>query len=177
MKRVFLAVSLLLGFALSAHAITKEEAQKKVDDAKVKACEGTLKYLTAQKTCADEAAEATKVGCTVETTKDVQALNVKCSEKIKAGGAATAAAAKASSSDAKTETKAADGKSSLGKNECRALGEDGTELAKATGEYKACSDEVKAAVKTAKCTGDTKSVKIKFERGTTAPISLTVYCK
>lgn len=157
-----LLIALVLAFtATAAHADEAEEkrkkAQEELDAAKVKACEGTRKYLNAQKACAEDAAAANKITCSATTNKDMQALMAKCTERLQ--GKAPKAADPA-------------------KEACKALGEDGSVMFEASDpSLVACKDKLKAEISKAQCKEGVKKVKYLFQRGAFKPSPSTVFCK
>ncbi len=90
MKRLIVIATLLLigGTALADDTKAKQDAQAKVDAAKVDVCEKGKKFLADQKAkgrCAAEADEAAKVTCTAATSKQVNDLMTKCTSAKPAG--------------------------------------------------------------------------------------------
>lgn len=100
MKR-FTAVAVSLCAAVAFAADSKEDAQKKVDEAMAKSCELSKKNVMDHKdVCAEAATALEPIDCANKDQRksvDFLKLNVECAKKMKAGGAA------------KTEDKPADG--------------------------------------------------------------------
>lgn len=176
MSKALVSVLLIL-VAGGAFAASKDEAQQKVDAVKIDTCNKLKTFLATQK-CA-EAAEAASVTCTAETYKVMNDINARCM----ASGPAKKASATATPTGAKpaaTATAGSTGKAAavaLPKDACRATDETGAVLAEATAdEFKVCSEQIKAAVKKAKCDGTAKRVKYTFQRGALSPYTASVDC-
>ena len=168
-------------------AAKKAEAQQKIDEAKAKGCTGVQKYLQAQaKACPDEAAAAKPIVCSAAEYAKMQALNVSCSEKLKAKGAAAAAGAgktAGSPTMAKTTpatTPAADAPpvAAGDKNSCKALDmADGSVIAQeTTAKPGDCMKKLKETVTRLKCPA-AKKFKYNFVRGGGKPMFQLVLCK
>jgi hypothetical protein len=142
----------------------RQEAQKKVDQAKTEACEKTKTWLVKQtKHCADEAAAAGKVTCSAAEMKTMQELLNTCTAKM----------GKAGKSDKPPPAADPD------KEKCKALAEDGTTLLFEASDPKssACSKKLKEEVIKSKCTEGVKKVKIHIVRGGNGkPLASTVFC-
>ncbi len=178
---------LVLGVSVAqADDAKKAEAQQKIDEAKAKGCTGVQKYLQAQaKACPDEAAAAKPIVCSAAEYAKMQALNVSCSEKLKAKGAAAAAGAKTAGSPtmAKTTpatTPAADAPpvAAGDRNSCKALDmADGSVIAsETTAKPGDCMKKLKETVTRLKCPA-AKKFKYNFVRGGGKPMFQLVICK
>jgi hypothetical protein len=163
-------------------AAKQAEAQKKIDEAKAKGCAGVQKYLAAQaKACPDEAAEAKPIVCSAAEYARMQALNVRCADKLKAGvgkktgGPATTTPATPATTPA---TPANDAPAAGDKNSCKALDPaDGSVIAQDTGTKPGeCMKKLKEAVTRLKCPA-AKKFKYSFVRGTGKPLFQLVICK
>jgi hypothetical protein len=81
MGHIKVAVLLTLGLAGGAFADNKSNTQKKVDAAKIEACENVKKTLSAEDAkgrCRDEHVAAKKLTCSASTFKEVNDLNARC---------------------------------------------------------------------------------------------------
>jgi hypothetical protein len=163
-----LAVIALLALPASADEAAdkkKADAQKQIDEGKVKGCNALRDILMKNKQCPEEAAEVEKITCSKDAYEPVAKLQLACAERIK-----RAAEAKAD--------KAARPAAGSKKFSCKALDDAGAVIAEAsTAKLSDCRKEIKAAVEKAKCDGKTKKVKYKFQRDATKPTSSTVFCK
>jgi hypothetical protein len=171
---LFIATVLAGGAARADEAAAKrDQANKDIADTKVaKLCPGLKKYLDAQKkACPDEAAEAAKVTCSAVSDYDkVQALNVKCSEKLKADAGKKIEQAKAG--------KATDPAAEALKSSCKATDESGAILAEASDKsYMGCKKKLDEVVKKKNCKEGVKKFKYTFQRADGKPMSSTVFCK
>jgi hypothetical protein len=94
MKR--LAVAAVLVCSSFAFAITKEEAQKKMDEASAKACESAKTLVSKETACADEKAKLDAVDCANGEQRKASKymdLNSACMKKVKTAGKGAAAKA------------------------------------------------------------------------------------
>jgi hypothetical protein len=163
-------VTTLAALAVPAHAddaATKAEAQKKIDDAKIKGCEAVKTALGKNKMCPDQGAAAAKVTCTPAAFAEVTALNDQCVKLLK--DKATAAKDKA--------VAAKDRPPASADRPCKASDEGGASVLDATSpKLTACMKDAKAAGE-AKCTAGVKKLKLTYTWGDSKPMSLTVRCK
>ena len=158
MRSIAAAVAVALALPCTALATSREEAQQKMDAAKVKGCESAKATVIAQKdSCPDEAKAAEALTCSATTWPDAQKLDHACTEKIKAGLKATGDKAAAEKGGAAATDPS--------KQSCQGVGTDGVVLAEATGSYSDCANAVRAAVVAKKCDGKTGMVEYKFVRG------------
>jgi hypothetical protein len=162
MKRVSLVALTVLALAglVSAQQMTKDEAQKKVNEAKKASCEIVKKQVAGRAAqCPEEAAAAAKVDCAAIAsykTDDMMKLNQDCMDKVK--GAYGKAGTKSGSSGAKAkadEPKAAAASkadTTGGKtHKCRAMEKDEV-VAEAEGDgVSACYAALKEKLKELKC--------------------------
>jgi hypothetical protein len=169
MKHVLTAVAVIALCALPARADEaadkkKADAQKTIDEGKVKGCNALRDILMKNKQCPEEAAEVAKITCTKDAYDPVAKLQLACAERVK-----KAAEAKAAES----------GKSKPAKKYlCKALDDQGVVFAEAvTDKLSDCRKQIKEAVTKSRCDGKTKKVKYKFQRDDAKPSSSTVFCK
>lgn len=184
---VVLSVLVVAGF-VSAEQMTKEEAQKKVDEAKKASCEIVKKQVTAKAAqCPQEAAAVAKVDCAAVAsykTADMMKLNEDCLAKSSTKGA-TSGAAKSSTSGAAASDKPAkvEGAASGSVIKCRAM-EGETLVAEVGGDsVSTCYATLKAKVGELKCGALTKKYEyaVQYVRPPKTEWSeahnSTVYCK
>jgi hypothetical protein len=192
---VVMAVSALAGL-VSAQTMTREEAQKKVDEAKKASCEIVKKQVASEAAkCPEEAAAAAKIDCAdiaSYKTNDMMKLNQGCIDKWSVRR--DKAASKSGSSGAATkeakpkvaEPKAAAAKkdetASAKTHKCRALEKDQV-IAEAEGDgVSVCYDALKAKLKESKCGPATTKYAFKAQYRRTSntswsdSIDLAVYC-
>ena len=156
MKIPYLALGILLALPCVALAddAAKVEAQKKIDDAKVKACESARTFLAARAaTCPDEAGTAKAITCSAAETDRVLALQKTCLERT--GDASAPLPCKVLTDDGKAlaELEPMDGTA------CRAK-------AKETALAKLCTPENKG-----------KAVKYRVQRGDRTALPGFTMCK
>lgn len=169
MKRFLSALAVIALCALPARADEaadkkKADAQKTIDEGKVKGCIALRDILMKNKMCPEEAAEVAKITCTKDAYDPVAKLQLACAERVK-----KAAEAKAAESGKGKPAK---------KYLCKALDEQGVVFAEAvTDKLSDCRKQIKEAVTKSKCDGKTKKVKYKFQRDDAKPSSSTVFCK
>jgi hypothetical protein len=175
MRKMMLAVVAILGVVgapavgRADDAAKRAEAQKKVEEAKIKACDGVKKYLGKQaKACPTQSADAAKIECKAAADFDkIQALNVACSEAMK--GKADATKKKIE------EDKAA---AAATKDQCKALDEGGAVLAEATdASLIACKNKLKEILTKAQCKDGVKKFTYQFQRSTNKPSKSMIFCK
>lgn len=166
MIKLALAVTAVLAAATTVpvlaqgDAAKKAEAQKKVDEAKVKGCEAVKTYLGKQKACTDQAAAAAKITCSASTFADMNALNADCSKALQ-GKAAAAATPKAPA--AKNTT-------------CKITDDSGAAVSEnASSTFTGCMKDAKAAGK-AKCAPGVKKVKLTYQFADKKPLASTTLC-
>jgi hypothetical protein len=171
MRKVLFAMTAVIVLVLVpavSRADDKAEAQKKLDEAKIKACEGVKKYLAAQaKACPTQSADAAKIECkaAADFTK-VQELNVSCAKQLQDKAGATVKKYE--------EEKAA---RDATKDQCKALDDSGAVLAEATDpSVVGCKNKLKEALK-AKCTEGVKKFNYQFQRSTNKPSKSMIFCK
>jgi hypothetical protein len=162
---VVLAVSLFAGSA-GADPNTeakKAEAQKTINENKIKGCEALKKTLAKNKLCPDQGAAATKVTCSVAGFDEIVAINNQCVAILKEKGNAAKAASTAAK-EKKTST-------------CKATDAGGAVLAEATTEKSSdCRKQIKAAVTKAGCTPGVKKVDYTFALDAQKPMKSLVIC-
>ena len=159
-----IALSVLPVAADEAADKKKADAQKTIDEGKVKGCNALRDILMKNKQCPEEAAEVAKITCTKDAFEPVAKLQLACAERMK----------KAAEAKAAESSKGKPAKQYL----CKGLDEQGVVIAEAvTDKLTECRKQVKEAVTKAKCDGKTKKVKYKFQRDAGKPSSSTIYCK
>lgn len=142
----------------------RADAQKTIDEGKVKGCNALRDILMKNKQCPEEAAEVAEITCTKDAYDPVAKLQLACAERVK-----KAAEAKAADSGKGKPAK---------KYLCKALDDQGVVFAEAvTDKLSDCRKQIKAAVTRARCDGKTKKVKYRFQRDDAKPSSSTVFCK
>ena len=166
MKKILFAIACCC-FATTASAddeAKKAEAQKKIDETKVKGCETFKAQLAKNKTCPDQTAAAAKVTCTPATYNEMSKLFTDCAAASNAKAQATAAESKAKAAAPKDIS-------------CRATDEGGagfydTDNPRMTG----CMKEVKAAAIKSKCPAGVKKTKVTYVYAGKKPLPMTVFC-
>jgi hypothetical protein len=145
--------------ALSAFAAdSKEDAQKKVDEAMQQSCELAKKNVADKAAeCPDESKALAAVNCADKGSRksvDFLKLNVECAKKLKADAKAAKAEAKEAKAEAKDE-KAADKK---GGSHCKVMDEAGAVVLEHDSEGGSikCQGEIREKVKASKCTPKAK---------------------
>jgi hypothetical protein len=161
MKKILMvALGCLLSTASLAAADDAEakraEAQKKVDEIKVKGCESWKAVVVKSKTCPEQSAAAAKLTCTVATYPEMQTLFAKCYEAPKTATRPPAAAKDTS---------------------CKATDDAGasfydTDQPRMT----ACMKEVKAAAVKARCAAGVRKTKVTYVYAGRKPLPMTVFC-
>lgn len=168
MKNILLTIACLVSVPTLAVAddadAKRAEAQKKIDEAKVKGCEAFKGIVVKAKHCPDQSAAAAKVTCTVATAPEMNQLYADCNK---------AATDKTNAKLAESKAKAAAPKDTS----CKASDEGGAEIyntdnPKMTG----CMKEVKAAAIKARCTEGVKKVKVTYSYAGRKPLNLTAFC-
>lgn len=161
MKHVLTALAVIALATLPARADQaadkkKADAQKTIDEGKLKGCVALRDILKKNKQCPEEAAAVEKITCSKDQYDPVAKLQLACAERVK-----KAAEAKAP----KTYV-------------CKGLDDAGAVIAEVTTDkLTTCRKDIKTAVTKAKCDGKTKKVKYKFQRDATKPTSATIFCK
>ena len=166
MKKLLFAIAITC-FATTASAddeAKKAEAQKRIDETKVKGCETFKAQLLKNKTCRDQTAAAGKVKCTPATYNEMSKLFTDCAAASQAKSAAAADAAKIKAAAPKDIS-------------CKATDEGGASFydqdnPKMTG----CMKEVKAAATKTKCVAGAKKVKVTYVYAGKKPLNMTVFC-
>jgi len=168
MNKLMLALACLVFVPALAAAddadAKRAEAQKKIDEAKVKGCEAFKGIVVKAKHCPDQSAAAAKVTCTVATAPEMTALYADCNKALKDKTDAKLAESKAKAAAPKDTS-------------CKASDEGGAELyntdnPKMTG----CMKEVKAAAIKARCTEGVKKVKVTYIYAGKKPLNMTAFC-
>jgi hypothetical protein len=167
MKNILLAIALIAStttLATADDAAKKAEAQKKIDEAKVKGCEAFKGIVVKAKGCPDQSAAAAKVTCTVATAAEMNTLYADCTKAQKE---------KTDAKLAETKAKAAAPKDIS----CKAVDEGGASFYDKDNEkMTGCMKEVKAAAITAKCTAGVKKAKVTYTYASKKPLPMTVFC-
>jgi hypothetical protein len=166
MKKLVLAVACIVAvpsLATADDAEKRAEAQKKIDEAKIKGCEALKANLVKNKTCPDQSAAAAKVTCTVAAFADITKLHNDC--------------AKASKDRADEARNKADAKKAAPKDtSCKATEGSASVHAGTSATFTACMKDVKAATIKAMCTAGVKKAKVTYQYAGRKPLPMTVLC-
>ena len=166
MKKILFAIAITC-FATNAFAddeAKKAEAQKRIDEGKVKGCEAFKAQLAKNKSCPDQTAAAAKVTCTPATYNEMSKLFTDCSAASQAKTAAALDAAKAKAAAPKDIS-------------CKATDDAGASFYDQDNDrMTGCMKEVKAAAIKAKCTEGVKKTKVTYVYASKKPLPMTVFC-
>ncbi len=168
MNKLLIAVACLVSLPAVAVAddadARRAEAQKKIDEAKVKGCEAFKGIVVKAKHCPDQSAAAAKVTCTVATAPEMNTLYAGCNKALEDKTDAKLAASKARAAAPKDTS-------------CKATDEGGAELYNTDNpRMTGCMKEVKAAAIKARCTEGVKKVKVTYIHAGKKPLDLTAFC-
>lgn len=163
----FLGLGLLAGAAI---ADDKADAQKKVDAAKVDACEKVKKYIADQHAkgyCKDEHAAAQKLTCGPATFKDATDLNSKCMKSSVKDQKDAKNAKDAKPADKPADTKDAkpnpDAKPAAGGTKCRGMIDGKMVVEVDDASSVKCGTKLMEAMRAEKCvTDDMKGKKVEY---------------
>lgn len=166
MKKILFAILCIASSATAAGAddAKRAEAQKKIDEGKIKGCEAFKKIVVNAKHCPDQSAAAAKVTCTVATAAEMNTLYADCNKALQDRTATKLAEHKAKAAAPKDTS-------------CKATDEGGGSVYDADNpKMTGCMKEVKAAAIKAKCAAGVKKTKVTYAYAGRKPLPMTVFC-